>query len=94
MLCLQLQCCGVKNYSDWTTTQWFNSSGNHSVPHSCCQQEAKNCTGHLDRPQELNTRVRMRDLFHNWDMFFFSQVELWREAHQAEFRDMPIAVVI
>ncbi|NXH92855.1 TSN36 protein, partial [Edolisoma coerulescens] len=49
----QLHCCGVKNYSDWTTTQWYNSTGNHSVPQSCCQQEAKNCTGHLDQPQEL-----------------------------------------
>ncbi|XP_021405920.2 tetraspanin-36 [Lonchura striata] len=52
----RLHCCGVKNYSDWTTTQWFNSTGNQSVPLSCCQQEARNCTGRLDQPQELNTR--------------------------------------
>ncbi|NXG51709.1 TSN36 protein, partial [Psilopogon haemacephalus] len=49
----QLRCCGVKNYSDWTTTQWFNSTGNNSVPLSCCRQELKNCTGRLDQPQEL-----------------------------------------
>ncbi|KAJ7427970.1 tetraspanin-3-like protein [Willisornis vidua] len=52
----QLHCCGVKNYSDWTTTQWFNSTGNHSVPLSCCRHDVKNCTGLLDQPQELNTR--------------------------------------
>ncbi|NXL84966.1 TSN36 protein, partial [Alectura lathami] len=49
----QLHCCGVKNYSDWTTTQWFNSTGNNSVPLSCCRQDVKNCTGRLDQPQEL-----------------------------------------
>ncbi|XP_054034657.1 uncharacterized protein LOC104303044 [Dryobates pubescens] len=52
----QLHCCGVKNYSDWTTTQWFNSTGNNSVPLSCCRQELRNCTGRLDQPQELNTQ--------------------------------------
>ncbi|XP_051498499.1 tetraspanin-36-like [Apus apus] len=51
----QLHCCGVKNYSDWTTTQWFNATGNNSVPLSCCRQEM-NCTGRLDQPQELYTR--------------------------------------
>ncbi|NXC43709.1 TSN36 protein, partial [Penelope pileata] len=49
----QLHCCGVKNYSDWTATPWFNSTGNSSVPLSCCRQDAKNCTGRLAQPQEL-----------------------------------------
>ncbi|NXP15783.1 TSN36 protein, partial [Thinocorus orbignyianus] len=49
----QLHCCGVTNYSDWTTTQWFNSTSNSSVPLSCCRQDMKNCTGRLDQPQEL-----------------------------------------
>ncbi|KAI1240285.1 hypothetical protein IHE44_0011744, partial [Lamprotornis superbus] len=57
-----LHCCGVKNYSDWTTTQWFNSTGNNRVPLSCCQQEAKNCTGHLDQPQELNRQGCAQEL--------------------------------
>uniref|UniRef100_U3IBA2 Tetraspanin 3 n=1 Tax=Anas platyrhynchos platyrhynchos TaxID=8840 RepID=U3IBA2_ANAPP len=57
-----LHCCGVKNYSDWTTTQWFNSTGNNSVPLSCCKQNLKNCTGSLDQPQELNTQVRIKGL--------------------------------
>ncbi|XP_035415862.1 tetraspanin-36-like isoform X1 [Cygnus atratus] len=55
-----LHCCGVKNYSDWTSTQWFNSTGNNSVPLSCCKQNLKNCTGSLDQPQELNTQVRIK----------------------------------
>ncbi|NXT79863.1 TSN36 protein, partial [Zapornia atra] len=49
----QLRCCGVKNYSDWITTQWFNSTGNNSAPMSCCRQDMKNCTGRLDHPEEL-----------------------------------------
>ncbi|NXY74733.1 TSN36 protein, partial [Glareola pratincola] len=32
---------------------WFNSTGNNSVPLSCCRQDMKNCTGRLDQPQEL-----------------------------------------
>ncbi|XP_006033198.1 tetraspanin-36-like [Alligator sinensis] len=51
----QFQCCGVNNYSDWTTTPWFNSTGNNSVPVSCCKQDIKNCTGQLSEPQDLNT---------------------------------------
>ncbi|NXA34669.1 TSN36 protein, partial [Eudromia elegans] len=49
----QLHCCGVRNYSDWTSTPWFNSTGNNSVPLSCCRQELSNCTGSLDQPQDL-----------------------------------------
>ncbi|NWU89850.1 TSN36 protein, partial [Upupa epops] len=49
----QLHCCGVKNYSDWTSTRWFNSTGNQSVPLSCCRLDFRNCTGRLDQPQEL-----------------------------------------
>ncbi|XP_068279403.1 tetraspanin-36-like isoform X2 [Nyctibius grandis] len=58
----QLHCCGVRNYSDWTTTQWFNSTGNNSVPLSCCREEMKNCTGRLDQPQELNMRGCAQEL--------------------------------
>uniref|UniRef100_A0A8C5TU62 Tetraspanin n=1 Tax=Malurus cyaneus samueli TaxID=2593467 RepID=A0A8C5TU62_9PASS len=57
----QLRCCGVKNYSDWTTTQWFNSTGNDTVPQSCCQPET-NCTGRLDQPQKLYTRGCAQEL--------------------------------
>ncbi|XP_034630125.1 tetraspanin-36-like [Trachemys scripta elegans] len=52
----QLRCCGVTNYTDWTATQWFNTTGNNSVPLSCCKQDIKNCTGHLNEPQDLNTK--------------------------------------
>ncbi|XP_074064716.1 tetraspanin-36-like [Macrotis lagotis] len=51
----QFQCCGVKNYTDWINKEWFNHTGNNSVPHSCCKQEFKNCSGLLSEPQELNT---------------------------------------
>ncbi|XP_006136794.1 tetraspanin-36-like [Pelodiscus sinensis] len=52
----QLQCCGVTNYTDWITTQWFNTTGNNSVPLSCCKQDIKNCTGDLKEPQVLNAQ--------------------------------------
>ncbi|XP_029435972.1 tetraspanin-36-like [Rhinatrema bivittatum] len=52
----QLQCCGVKNYSDWEITLWFNSTGNlTSVPQSCCRHGLKNCTGRLDNLQSIYT---------------------------------------
>uniref|UniRef100_A0A8C8SKY5 Tetraspanin n=1 Tax=Pelusios castaneus TaxID=367368 RepID=A0A8C8SKY5_9SAUR len=52
----QLQCCGVTNYTDWANTQWFNTTGNNTVPLSCCRQNDKNCTGHLNEPQDLYTQ--------------------------------------
>ncbi|XP_030048801.1 tetraspanin-36 [Microcaecilia unicolor] len=52
----QLQCCGVTNYSDWESTLWFNSTGNQTVPQSCCRQDQRNCTGRLDEPQKLYTQ--------------------------------------
>ncbi|XP_020827973.1 tetraspanin-36-like [Phascolarctos cinereus] len=51
----QFRCCGVKNYTDWVNRDWFNRTGNNSVPQSCCKQEFKNCSGLLSEPQELNT---------------------------------------
>ncbi len=35
---LQLRCCGVKNYTDWLETPWFNHSGKYEVPLSCCNK--------------------------------------------------------
>ncbi|XP_007429373.2 tetraspanin-36-like, partial [Python bivittatus] len=54
----ELQCCGVYNYTDWKGTQWFNATGNHTVPMSCCKQglAMKNCTGRLSEPWFLNTQ--------------------------------------
>ncbi|XP_062984774.1 tetraspanin-36-like [Elgaria multicarinata webbii] len=53
----ELQCCGVQNYTDWIGTRWFNTTGNNSVPVSCCKQSlVKNCTGQLSKPQFLNTQ--------------------------------------
>ncbi|XP_007486732.1 tetraspanin-36-like [Monodelphis domestica] len=51
----QFECCGIKNYTDWINMEWFNRTGNNSVPWSCCKQEFKNCSGLLSEPQELNT---------------------------------------
>lgn len=50
----QLECCGVKNYTDWTTVPWF--SKNNSVPHSCCKTNATQCTGLFNQPELLNTQ--------------------------------------
>ncbi|XP_036383115.1 tetraspanin 36 [Megalops cyprinoides] len=51
----QLQCCGVKNYTDWTTRPWF-SSHNNTLPVSCCKPNVTGCTGALEQPNLLNTQ--------------------------------------
>ncbi|XP_040898854.1 tetraspanin 36 [Toxotes jaculatrix] len=48
----QLQCCGIKNYTSWSSTTWF-SSHNNTVPLSCCKNSTQ-CTGRLDQPDQLN----------------------------------------
>ncbi|XP_036434333.1 tetraspanin 36 [Colossoma macropomum] len=50
----QLQCCGVRNYTDWTSTPWF-SSHNRTVPHSCCKANTT-CTGQFDQSELLNAQ--------------------------------------
>ncbi|XP_076859728.1 tetraspanin 36 [Brachyhypopomus gauderio] len=50
----QLKCCGVQNYTDWTSIPWF-SSHNAPVPKSCCKTSAT-CTGQIDQPEQLNTQ--------------------------------------
>uniref|UniRef100_A0A672PIC8 Tetraspanin 37 n=1 Tax=Sinocyclocheilus grahami TaxID=75366 RepID=A0A672PIC8_SINGR len=50
---LQLRCCGVKNYTDWLETPWFNHSGKYEVPLSCCNKNFHSCNGTLDSPQLL-----------------------------------------
>ncbi|KTG45309.1 hypothetical protein cypCar_00016013 [Cyprinus carpio] len=49
----ELQCCGVKNYTDWLETPWFNHSGKYEVPLSCCNNTFHSCNGTLDSPQLL-----------------------------------------
>ncbi|TRY86521.1 hypothetical protein DNTS_010141 [Danionella cerebrum] len=51
----QLECCGVKNLSDWTSTPWF-SQHNSSVPRSCCKANTTECTGQLAQLSLLNTQ--------------------------------------
>ncbi|GAB1605091.1 tetraspanin-36-like isoform X2 [Argonauta hians] len=34
----ELECCGVRNASDWSTTKWYKN--HHGVPHSCCNPQA------------------------------------------------------
>ncbi|XP_010875393.2 tetraspanin 36 [Esox lucius] len=50
----QLQCCGVQNYLNWTTTPWFSQS-NNTVPLSCCKGNNTQCTGKLDQLDLINT---------------------------------------
>ncbi|XP_016135951.1 tetraspanin 37 [Sinocyclocheilus grahami] len=49
----ELRCCGVKNYTDWLETPWFNHSGKYEVPLSCCNKNFHSCNGTLDSPQLL-----------------------------------------
>ncbi|KAK2900754.1 hypothetical protein QQF64_015248 [Cirrhinus molitorella] len=49
----ELRCCGVKNYTDWLETRWFNQSRKFEVPLSCCKRNFHSCNGTLDSPQML-----------------------------------------
>ncbi|XP_048375685.1 tetraspanin-3 [Sphaerodactylus townsendi] len=49
----QLHCCGIHNYTDWNTTNWFKEMKNNSVPLSCCKASVSNCTGSLAHPTDL-----------------------------------------
>ncbi|XP_022526818.2 tetraspanin 36 [Astyanax mexicanus] len=50
----QLQCCGVNNYTDWSSRPWFTSH-NSTVPVSCCKANST-CTGQFDKPELLNVQ--------------------------------------
>lgn len=54
---VQLQCCGVHDYKDWLETSWFNRTGGHSVPHSCCNSTFSSCNGTVEQPWELYAQV-------------------------------------
>ncbi|XP_060116018.1 tetraspanin-3 isoform X2 [Heteronotia binoei] len=49
----QLHCCGIHDYTDWKTTDWFKETKNNSVPLSCCKASVTNCTGSLAHPADL-----------------------------------------
>nr|XP_055057660.1 tetraspanin 37 [Misgurnus anguillicaudatus] len=49
----ELQCCGVKYYTDWLDTPWFNHSGKYEVPVSCCNKTFDTCNGTLHIPAVL-----------------------------------------
>ncbi|XP_029982093.1 tetraspanin 37 [Sphaeramia orbicularis] len=45
----KFKCCGVHDYKDWLTTPWFNLTGRHAVPRSCCNTTFPYCPGNLPR---------------------------------------------
>ncbi|XP_057688475.1 tetraspanin 36 [Corythoichthys intestinalis] len=49
----QLHCCGVRNYTSWFNTTWYQSH-NGTVPKSCCKNDSISCTGRLDQLDMLN----------------------------------------
>ncbi|XP_019743694.1 tetraspanin 36 [Hippocampus comes] len=49
----KLQCCGVRNYTSWFNTTWYQSH-NSTVPVSCCKNVSTQCTGRLDQLDLLN----------------------------------------
>ncbi|XP_015265858.1 PREDICTED: tetraspanin-3 [Gekko japonicus] len=53
----QLHCCGIHDYTDWKTTNWFRETKNNSVPLSCCKASVINCTGSLAHPADLYGEV-------------------------------------
>ncbi|XP_061599356.1 tetraspanin 37 [Cololabis saira] len=50
----EFQCCGVRNYTDWMETSWFNRTGELLVPRSCCNTTSfPSCNGTVDQPWQF-----------------------------------------
>ncbi|XP_054894814.1 tetraspanin 37 isoform X2 [Poeciliopsis prolifica] len=49
----ELQCCGVRNYTDWLDSSWLNETGGDAFPHSCCNTTFLLCTGSVNQPWQL-----------------------------------------
>ncbi|XP_061880005.1 tetraspanin 36 [Entelurus aequoreus] len=67
LLQTQLQCCGVKNYSSWSNTTWYNSH-NNTVPLSCCKNVTAQCTGRMDQLDLINLagcEAKLEHLLHD-----------------------------
>ncbi|KAL4631614.1 tetraspanin-7-like isoform X2 [Arapaima gigas] len=45
---MSLKCCGVKNYTDWSETNYFKTNG---IPSSCCK-DPTNCTDEVRKSLE------------------------------------------
>ncbi|XP_072272552.1 tetraspanin-36-like [Pyxicephalus adspersus] len=61
----ELQCCGIKNYTSWQNTTWFKT--NHTVPESCCDKNATNCSGDLKELNKIHTEgceAKLENLLH------------------------------
>uniref|UniRef100_A0A3B5M443 Uncharacterized protein n=1 Tax=Xiphophorus couchianus TaxID=32473 RepID=A0A3B5M443_9TELE len=41
----ELHCCGVRNYTDWLDSSWFNKTAGDAVPRSCCNSTFLSCKG-------------------------------------------------
>ncbi|TSL10190.1 Tetraspanin-3 [Bagarius yarrelli] len=62
----QLECCGVSNYTDWSSRPWFRSH-NNSVPTSCCKANTT-CSGQFNHLEVLNTngcKAKLEQLLQN-----------------------------
>ncbi|CAL9686900.1 unnamed protein product [Knipowitschia caucasica] len=49
-----MECCGVRDYSDWTQTSWFHQNGGIVLPRSCCNPLFVDCDGDVLQPFCLN----------------------------------------
>lgn len=49
----ELKCCGLRNYTDWESTDWFKHSGNDRVPESCCNVTFVFCSANLTESNKL-----------------------------------------
>ncbi|XP_026007757.1 tetraspanin 37 isoform X1 [Astatotilapia calliptera] len=58
----ELKCCGVKNYTDWLETTWFNKSGGLRFPYSCCNVTFPTCNGTVYQPWQIYTQGCQEEL--------------------------------
>uniref|UniRef100_A0AAZ1X971 Tetraspanin 37 n=1 Tax=Oreochromis aureus TaxID=47969 RepID=A0AAZ1X971_OREAU len=71
----ELKCCGVKNYTDWLETTWFNKSGGLRFPHSCCNVTFPTCNGTVHQPWQIYTQGCQEEL---WKIIQFAlKMVIW-----------------
>ena len=48
----EFSCCGVRSFSDWTTSVWMRNHEKMKVPDSCCKTMTQEC-GVRDHPSNI-----------------------------------------
>ncbi|KAM8939317.1 tetraspanin-3-like [Pelodytes ibericus] len=65
----QLSCCGLHNYTDWKTTDWYKHSGDYRVPATCCNTTFVSCSGNITESNTLYRKGCFSKLYHRLNFY-------------------------